>query len=234
MNTPVFQILLFVFFMFLTAPYCASYLLYRRIALGLAQNWFWKSPASLFVASIVFGYLWLFGTLALLWLGAYLLLENGHGGDGAAFLLGCFSIIAGPIGWIVLAILRSQRMREFKALMRLYPEPKFQIWLQDVLVGTFSLGLSMTLFLNLQSQIKDPAANATLAIYEILSQFVMFFAVMDVFRCSDRLKVPRDRAFYLLALMLVNALVPLPILTALSWNVWRRALFLAQVADPRK
>jgi hypothetical protein len=123
---------------------------------------------------------------------------------------------------------------EYKGMLRLYPAPKFQFWLQDIMVGAFSLGLSMTLFLNLQSQIKDPAATATLAIYEILSQFVMFFAVLDVFRFSDRLKSGRDRALYMLALMLVNALVPLPILTALSWNVWRRALFLSQVSEPVK
>jgi len=122
--------------------------------------------------------------------------------------------------------------KRYRLIIQDNPPPKFQIWLQDIIVGVFSLGLTMTMLVNGYHLIQNQTAVIALAIYELVTQFVMFFAILDVCRFSDALKVPRARAMYMFALMFVNAFFPLPVLTAMAWNVWRRAMFLAVYPEP--
>jgi hypothetical protein len=92
-------------------------------------------------------------------------------------------------------------------------------------VGVLTLGLSMTVLSNLRERLGNSEV-ITLAVYEIITQFMMFFVLMDVCRRSEKLAQPRSRALFVFLILFVNAFLPLPLLTALSWNVWRRAIFL--------
>ena len=225
MTTGIVALLAVAFFVFVTGPYCLTYLAYRAVILYSARVTHAEKPAALFVLSVVSGFVWLFGTPALV-----ILITAGHGKrwEDIYLVLLLVSVVLGAVGWLVLAVVHLKRRAAYRAYLREHPAPKFQMWLQDIIIATFSLGLSMTAIINLGDIVKEQSAIITLAIYEVITHGVMFFAVMDACRFSERLKAPRARAVYVFALMFLNAFMPLPILTALSWNVWRRALFLAK------
>jgi len=184
-----------------------------------------EKPAGLFILSVLTGYAWFIGT-PLLWM---LISSKGNGRAlGALVIFMMISIPVGAVGWIILGVRRLKRMRRYRAFCVGHPAPKYQIWLQDIMVSAVSLGLSMTVIVNVRHWFNEPALIALIVIYEVVTQFVMFFAVMDACRFSERLKSARPRALYVFGLMFLNAFVPFPILTALSWNVWRRGMFLAE------
>ena len=225
LTTGIVALLALAFFVFVTGPYCLTYLAYRAVILYSARVTHAKKPAALFVLSVVSGFVWLFGTPALVILGTV-----GHGKrwEDVYLALLLASVALGAVGWLILAVVHFKRQAAYRAYIRAHPAPKFQMWLQDIVIATFSLGLSMTAIINLGAVVKEQSAIVTLAVYELITHGVMFFTVLDACRFSERLKAPRARAMYVFALMFLNAFVPLPILTALSWNVWRRALFLAK------
>lgn len=223
-----------VVLVFATGPYCLTYLLYRFMILCTARGSCKEKPAKLFTLSVLTGYVWLLFS-PLIFLICILLSETSRRGSSWGELvmwLLVFSIPFGALGWIILAVFHFKRTQRYRVFIKDNPPPKLQIWLQDIIVGVFSLGLTMTMLVNGYHLIQNQTAVIALAIYELVTQFVMFFAILDVCRFSDALNVPRARAMYMFALMFVNAFFPVPVLTAMAWNVWRRAMFLAECPEP--
>jgi len=223
----------------ISAPYYLTYLGYRAIMLHCARTILKPHPALLFALSVALCYVWIVLTpIAFFAIAAFLIespsifeLMNGKSGNGNLLMLVLLSVPIGTMGWVRLGKQRLLRRKRFRTYVARHPLPKVQFWLQDILIATLSSALAMTIVVNLHFIIKDPNTLVVVAFYEILTQTMMFFAILDACRFSAHMDVPRLRGLYLFALMFVNAFVPLPILTALAWNVWRRALFVAEIPE---
>lgn len=232
-------------FFFITGPYFLTYLLYRSALLKRAYSSQVKSPASLFAYSVLMSYFWLVATPILIFAPFFFLFKDmstlsRSTPSALPFMGGTIGIVflvilaIGPIGWLFLAVNRFSRAARYKAFRKMYPAPKYQIWLQDILVAAFALGVTMTLLINYRFMIPNSDAIIGVVVFQVLSQVIMFFALMDVLRYSERLKAPKARALYVLVLMLVNSVFAMPLLVALAWNVWHRAWYLAQLEEDLK
>ncbi|MEI6234121.1 MAG: hypothetical protein WCT04_13785 [Planctomycetota bacterium] len=139
----------------------------------------------------------------------------------------CLVLPVGVVGWIFLAYKHFKRKSLECTRVLVNPPPKYQIWLQDIMVAVFTVGLTLTVITNFSYLIKEKRVFIAILVCEVATQIVMFLVILDAARYSPRQSVPRTRAGYVFWMLLFNALFPIPFLPAVAWNAWRRAMALA-------
>jgi len=194
-----------------------SYLPYRAAVNALACGPLMGKPATLFVASLVGGILWLAATWGCM---VAVLSANERGFAPLLIVLG----LAGCLGWFAMLVAYlAGRRRKKEQVAEKAASPRLQVWIQDLFTALICYGAGLTI-LAAAGDFNRARADEFLpwAVYLFVAGSLGLLVAADVCRRSPACQRPLPRATLFVGIFtLFPATLPLALI---AWWRWRRAL----------
>jgi hypothetical protein len=127
--------------------------------------------------------------------------------------------------------LRNERWR----YLQINPDPKFQIWMQDLIVFAFGVGFVMLAWRQFVPVVDGDGATVLVLLFlnAGLAQLLTFLAVLDAMRFAPRM-TPWMRLRTVALLLLISGLLPCVPCVVVSWMAWRRALWIDRLGGTQR
>ena len=117
--------------------------------------------------------------------------------------------------------------------LQIHPEPRFQIWLQDIFVATFVFGVWMLWVRATRSNYDATENNFWMIGRFILINIAGFMAAVDVCRVSLKLQQSRARMLFVALVMIACPLFTsyFGVTLLVAWWVWRQGVWRERFSD---
>lgn len=188
-----------------------GYIVYRYFMLELGSRMRKYEPVKRYLNSCLLIVLWGVGT----WLMAAILLQLDEFGRVLLVLLGVF----GFGGWIFVLIGWLIRRGEYRAWRESRNDPKWQVWMQDLVVSIFLYGLMLAIMQRLSYRLESSEFVA-LAVYLFSCTGLGLYTALDVARYSRVTQRAGPRTA-LIAFSIGYALIFSVIAAWMAWRGWR-------------